>query len=91
MVIRGVDNCVYTFKVADITAYCYFISSSSGCDSGSIYLMYNVEYRFVWRAPFVSFLLLAQHIVTQQKSCFSCVSDLCSVSFSVCTLHFSHL
>ena len=90
-VICGVDDCIYKFEVAVISADCSLISSSSGCDSGSIYLVYSVEFGFVWHAPFVSFLLLDQHVVFLVL----CFCLLCSLpwneNFSVCTLHLSHL
>ena len=81
-VICRVDNCVYKFEVADISAD-YSFSSSFGCDSGSIYLIHNVEYWIVWHAPTHSHLAEIFLVV--------CFCLLCSVSFSVCTLHLSDL
>ena len=94
-VICGVDNCIYKFEVADICSDCSFISSSSGCDSGSTYLMYNVEIipGSIRMACSICFFSLAwptlSHLAGVFLVLFFCL--LCSVSFSVCTLHIQYL
>ena len=89
-VICGVDDCIYKFEVAVISADCSLISSSSGCDSGSTYLMYNVEIipGSIRMVCSICFFSLAWPTRSHLAEVFLvlCFCLLCSVSFSVCRL-----